>query len=330
MAGAEHWWLVLNGNAANAAGLREAVEARRAAGLRVDVRVTWEHGDAARYVDEALRRAVDCVFAAGGDGTLGEVAGALAAHGSRGRHLPDLAVLPLGTANDFATAAGIPPALEEAFGLAGQPGRSVDILRVRTATRVRWCMNLATGGFGTQATVDVNDGLKKYLGGLSYILSGVAAVRRAEPQYVELRGADFRWSGPMIALGIGNARQAGAGQVLCPDAYIDDGLLDVAVVPELTGELAATLATALTEGRQAALDDVAERRALPWVEVVAREPLTLNLDGEPMESTRFRIDCLPGRLRLRLPADCPLLQDPYGGVARAAMPVDRMRGAEPL
>ena len=37
------------------------------------------------------------------------------------------------------------------------------------------------------------------------------------------------------------------------------------------------------------------------------EPLTLNLDGEPVESRHFRIDCVPGRLRMHVPADSPLL-----------------------
>jgi lipid kinase YegS len=329
MARVEHWRLIVNGNAANAAGLREAVQARRERGFRVDVRLTWEHGDARRHVEAALRDRVDCVFAAGGDGTLGEVAGALAEH-VPDEDAPDLAIIPLGTANDFATAAGIPADIEGAFDLAGEPARRVDILRVKAGPHLRWCMNLATGGFGTQATTDVHDGLKKYLGGLSYLLGGVAALARAESRDVELRGPGFRWSGAMIALGVGNARQAGAGQVLCPDALIDDGLLDVAVVRELSGELAATLATALTDGRQAALDDVAERWAMPWVEITADGPLTLNLDGEPVEATRFRVDCLPARLRLRLPASCPLLRNVPAGVLHAVAAADRVRGAEPL
>ena len=39
-------------------------------------------------------------------------------------------------------------------------------------------------------------------------------------------------------------------------------------------------------------------------------PLRLTLDGEPVESTRFRIDCVPGRVRMHLPAGCPLRSQP--------------------
>src|SRR5690606_27727453 len=115
------------------------------------------------------------------------------------------------------------------------------------------------------------------------------------------------WAGDFIALGVGNGRQAGGGQALCPDALVDDGLLDVTIVPELSGELGAALVALLRDGREAALDQAAVRARLPWLEIEADAPLALNLDGEPIESARFRIDCVPGRLRMHLPAGCPLL-----------------------
>jgi len=55
---------------------------------------------------------------------------------------------------------------------------------------------------------------------------------------------------------------------------------------------------------------VAVRRQLPWVEIETPEPLTLNLDGEPVESTRFHIDCVARRVRMHLPPGCPLLRPP--------------------
>jgi len=45
----------------------------------------------------------------------------------------------------------------------------------------------------------------------------------------------------------------------------------------------------------------AVRARLPWLEIEAPDGLTLNLDGEPMQGTRFRVDVLPGRLHLRAP-----------------------------
>jgi lipid kinase YegS len=306
---ARHWRLIINGKSAGDDALREAVIAMRERGFELDVRVTWEAGDAERYVSEAIADGADTIIAAGGDGTLSDVATTLAHRDEPAAQLPALGLVPLGTANDFASAAGIPlaplPALEL---IADSPVVALDLLRlVAEDGVVHWCANLASGGFGTQVTVETDDGLKKMLGGLAYLITGISRLGRIEPIQARLQGPDFSWEGDLIALGIGNGRQAGGGQALCPDALIDDGLLDLTVVPELSGEVAATVGALVTAGKAAALERVAIRAQLPWLEIDAPEPLTLNLDGEPVQSRHFRIDCIPGRVRMHLPADCLML-----------------------
>lgn len=305
---ASSWFLILNGKAAGDEALREAVAAQREAGRRLAVRVTWERGDAERYVREAVAAGATHVVAGGGDGTLREVAGALAGTDRDAGALPALGVLPLGTANDFASAAGIPEAPADALALiAGAAPVAVDLLRLRADDAVHWCANLASGGFGTRITLETREGLKKMLGGLAYFLTGIARLGRIEPTPARLRGPGFEWAGEFIALGVGNGRQAGGGQALCPEALIDDGLLDVTVVPELSGEVAATIGAVVSEGKAAALEQVAARARLPWIEIESRQPLPLNLDGEPVQARHFRIDCVPDRVRMALPADSPLL-----------------------
>lgn len=305
------WYLILNGKSAGDDAVRDAVQALRSQDIALEVRVTWEEGDAERYVAEALEQGATHVVAGGGDGSLREVASALAHRDGNAGALPSLGLLPLGTANDFASAAGIPDDALAALELVRDAApRAVDLLRLDADGVAHWAANLASGGFGTQVTVETHDGLKKLLGGLAYLVTGMAKMGRIETIAARMRGPGFSWAGNFIALGIGNGRQAGGGQALCPDALVDDGLLDVTVVPELSGAVGGTLATLLKEGREAALDEVAVRARLPWLEIEADAPLVLNLDGEPVESTRFRIACVPGRVRMHLPAGCPLLGSP--------------------
>jgi len=305
---ATHWRLILNGKSAGDDAVREAVETMRAGGVTLDVRVTWEHGDAARYVDEAIEDGVRCVIAGGGDGTLGEVATALAERGEDAKALPALAAIPLGTANDFATAATIPTDPLEALQLiADTPSHAIDLLRVDADGERHWCINLASGGFGTEVTVETDEGLKKLLGGLAYLVTGIARMGRIEPIAAHVYGDGFDWRGALIALGIGNGRQAGGGQILCPDARIDDGLLDLTVIPELEGEMATTVATLMREGRSAALERVGERARMRALTVESDTPMALNLDGEPVQARRFEVVCVPARLRMHLPEHCPLL-----------------------
>ena len=305
------WCLILNGKSAGDDALREAVATMRQRGIALSVRVTWEAGDAERHVSEAIAEGVDTLVAAGGDGTLSEVATTLAHRDETADALPTLGLVPLGTANDFASAAGIPDEPLAALELvAAAPAVAIDLIRLEAEDGTHWCANLASGGFGTQVTVETDEGLKKMLGGLAYLVTGISRLGRIDPVQIDVRGPGFAWEGGMIALGIGNGRQAGGGQALCPDARVDDGLLELTVVPELSGEVAATVGTLVTEGKAAALERVAVRAQLPWMEIDAPEPLTLNLDGEPVQSRHFRIDCVAGRVRMHLPPDSPLRSPP--------------------
>lgn len=95
--------LILNGKSAGNDLLRQAITELREDGARIHVRVTFEKGDAARYIDEGIRLGAETIISGGGDGTINEIAGALIDLNTA--HRPVMGILPLGTANDFATSA---------------------------------------------------------------------------------------------------------------------------------------------------------------------------------------------------------------------------------
>ncbi|MFC4726732.1 lipid kinase YegS [Coralloluteibacterium thermophilus] len=308
------WHLILNGKNANDETVRDAVGALRERGRRIAVRVTWEQGDAHRYTLEAIAAGASAVVAAGGDGTLHHVCNALAGTGLDAGALPAVAVLPLGTANDFARAAGIPEEPEEALDLVDRvPARPVDLVRVIPQRgRERWCVNVVTAGFATRITTDTPPELKKLLGGAAYFLTGMTRMGSVRAAHGRLRGPDFEWAGDFLVLAVGNGRQAGGGQALTPEARLDDGVFDLMLLPPPPeGEFAAALGALLRHGR-AALLDAAVRRRLTWLEIEAEEGLSLNLDGEPLQASRLRIEAARGRLRMHLPAATPLLPDGEG------------------
>ncbi|HSX70209.1 MAG TPA: lipid kinase YegS [Pseudomonas sp.] len=289
--------LILHGKQAQNEEVRAAVMAWREAGWDLGVRLTWEGGDAARLVDEALAAGYPTLIAGGGDGTLREVAEALALAGGTA----SLALLPLGTANDFARAAGIPLAPAEALSLLGFEARPIDLGEVDG----QLFLNMATGGFGSKVTVNTPEELKSLLGGAAYFLTGLRRFSEVRSAFGRFRGPDFSWEGDFLALGIGNGRQAGGGHVMCPQASIDDGLLDICIVPA-SQDLVGTLGTLLSGGILG-LEAVSISARLPWLEVEAPEGLDINLDGEPLEGHRLRFAARPGALRLHLPNISPLL-----------------------
>ncbi|MEB5756957.1 lipid kinase YegS [Citrobacter cronae] len=291
--------LILNGKSADNLPLRETIAQLRDEGVEIHVRVTWEKGDAQRYVDEARRLGVATVIAGGGDGTINEVSTALIQ--SQGGNVPALGILPLGTANDFATSVGIPEALDKALKLAiAGNATEIDMVQVNDKTCF---INMATGGFGTRITTETPEKLKAALGGVSYFIHGLMRMDTLKPDVCDIRGEDFHWQGKALVIGIGNGRQAGGGQQLCPTALINDGLLQLRI---FTGEeLLPGLLSALTqsEDNPNIIDG-----ASSWFDIRAPHEITFNLDGEPLSGQEFHIEILPAALRCRLPPDCPLLR----------------------
>jgi lipid kinase YegS len=168
-------------------------------------------------------------------------------------------------------------------------------------------LNMATGGFGSQVTANTSEDLKKVLGGAAYLFTGLSRFSELHAAYGELHGPDFQWSGELLALGIGNGRQAGGGHVLCPQALADDGLLDISILPA-PQEVVGTLKSLLAEGF--GIDNMFVRARLPWVEIKVSEGLYINLDGEPLEGDSLRFSARPAALRVHLPEDSPLLSVP--------------------
>ncbi|AYN15266.1 lipid kinase YegS [Pseudomonas monteilii] len=287
--------LILHGKQAMNEELRSAVHDLRGTGWALDVRVTWEAGDAQRLVGEALSAGYSHIVAGGGDGTLRDVAEAMGLAGADA----SLALLPLGTANDFARAAGIPLEPAAALALLNTPAQAVDLGQAGD----QLFLNMATGGFGSQVTASTSEDLKKVLGAAAYLFTGLSRFSELQAASVELQGPDFQWQGSLLALGIGNGRQAGGGQVLCPEAVVNDGLLDIAILPapqEVVGALRDLLAG----------DGLFVRARLPWVDIKSSQGLDINLDGEPLQADNLRFQVRPAAIRLHLPVGSPLLSRP--------------------
>lgn len=288
--------LILHGKQALNETVRAAVQNKRDQGWELAVRMTWEAGDARRLVDEALAAGYRQIVAGGGDGTLRDIAEAMAVNSTRA----SLVLMPLGTANDFARAANIPLEPDQALDLLDIEPRAIDLGEVSGQV----FLNMATGGFGSQVTANTSEELKKVLGGAAYLFTGLSRFSELHAAYGELHGPDFQWSGDLLALGIGNGRQAGGGHVLCPAALADDGLLDISILPA-PQEVVGTLKSLLADGF--GIESMFVRARLPWIEIKASEGLCINLDGEPLEGDSLRFSARPAALLVHLPERSPLL-----------------------
>ncbi len=299
-------FLILHGKSAQDPRVREAVQAVRAEGHEVAVRVTWEGGDAARLATEAVMAAregrVDRIVAGGGDGTVNEVFAAAFRAGPFGQC--SFGILPLGTANDFARSTGIPiDDMTAALRLAiAAPVRRIDLGVLNDSPFV----NLVSGGFGSRVTAETDPALKRALGGFAYVLTGLSRARQLTACKGRFTARDFSWEGSFLALAIGNGRQAGGGIPLCTDAVLDDGELDLMIVPELDrGASLDALGRFLQKG-PGGVDDLKIAVRSPWIAFESDEDIFINLDGESRSVSRFHVTCHKAALPVHL-GDTPLL-----------------------
>ena len=302
---------IVNGKAAADPGLRSAIGQLRDEGVTIEVRVTWEGGDAARYAAEAARDEVDVVAACGGDGTVNEVVNGVLQETESPQTA--LGVVPYGTANDFATACGIPARdpLQAFRLLATEAPRKIDVGKVND----RYFINVVSGGFGAEVTARTPAEMKRVLGGAAYTLMGVVTAAKMSPYRAtftaaEGTAAEGTETADILVITVANGRQCGGGIQVAPHALLDDGALDILVVRDVAlgdfGSLLSELAN-LQLGKGNCVAHVRQ----PAFALETDSPLQMNLDGEPIRDTRFRFETLTRRLPFVLPATAPLDQNPH-------------------
>lgn len=296
--------LILNGKKADDPGIRDAIDALD--GHTISVSVTRGDGDASRMTEAALERAaageIDTIVAGGGDGTVNQVF-SVAANAATPPQC-SFGILPAGTANDFANGANLPLGdPHSAFDVAiGTPARAIDLGRIGDRTFV----NAATGGFGAQVTVETDPDLKRALGGLAYILTGLARAGELTAHHGTFRGDGFSWSGTFVAMAIANGRLAGGGLPLCPDALLDDGLLDLTVIRAVGADSPDDPIGHLLREGLTGIEPIRITARSPWFSYEGDSPMAVNLDGEPMKLARFDATVLPRHLQVHLGPGAPL------------------------
>lgn len=295
--------VIANPKAAADPLLREAVESMRQRGHVLEVNPTWEAGDGARLCREALAKKAKRIIAAGGDGLLNEVANSLLTTDTSTDAC--LGTLPYGTANDFARANGIDPALPRVAlqtALEAGPTR-IDVVRCND----RYFINSCTAGFGAEVTSDTQSGAKNLLGSFSYLLSALAKAPELTPYQLEIDCDDVHWRGEAVGFALTNGRQAGGGIVVSPDAKLDDGVFDGLLFRSMSLSSTLYLLQQLSTGERPASNGDVERLHGRNIRIRSNRPLPMTLDGEPVIASEFELSLEPRRLNLALPVDSPLL-----------------------
>ena len=184
-----------------------------------------ESRDAQHLMALARRAAAekpDVIVSLGGDGTHHYVL-----NGMIGSEIP-LGIIPCGSGNDLAKGLGIPTQA----GAAAEVLRAGHVRRVdlgRAGNTVYGC--IAGAGFDSVVTRYANDRVRRLRGSWAYAWSILRCLKSYRPEPLKVVSDVQEFVGEVIFAVVGNNVSYGGGIHLTPRAKLDDGLLDVCIVP---------------------------------------------------------------------------------------------------
>jgi len=271
-------------------------------GVDCDFAVTTRRKEATYLAQEAQQQGHKNIFIVGGDGTINEVV--------NGLYMEDvtLGVIPAGCGNDFAKMLGIKNIKDGISPILSGYKKSVDV----------GCMNdiyfINNLGIGLDAyVVYIKERLKKpkgrftpldnkYLTGFTYLFPVLKAILNFSPFQVEIESGDFKFSGQVLGISIGNGRFHGGLFPLTPQARIDDGLLDLCVIKKVNRLKAFFSLSKAVKGRHLSLREVQTHRAERF-SIYSEEPFFVHSDGELSDYplNRIEVGVLKRKLAFLLP-----------------------------
>ena len=280
------------GRAARIVGwLRERLHARPDARLEV----TRRAGDAERWAADAAGDGHDRVVAVGGDGTIQEVVNGLV----NGAQTATLGIVPMGSGNDLARSLRLPRDPHDCWTQAiGSRERHVDLVHADDGTgRSRWFSSAGGIGFDARVAAAMATRTGWQRSRLGYLLTTLIELRRFENRRVELTLDGERQERDVLFVAIANGAYYGGGMRICPDAEVDDGMLDLCIVGNLSRLAALREIPNLYRGTHVGHPAVEMARATR-IEIDGDPDTLVHLDGEPFGHLPLNVRVAPRRLML--------------------------------
>ena len=263
------------------------------------VSVTNGAGEATQLARQAVAEGFDFIVAAGGDGTLNEVVNGIAESVEKVR----VGLVPLGTGNDFARMLALPDSIEACLDVLAQGHvKPIDLVRV-TSDQARYFVNVSAGGFSGTVNEKLTPEIKKSWGPLAYLRCAAEALPelRAYRTTIVLDDTatlEFDLYNAIVA----NGRFVAGGTAIAPEASIDDGLLDLVLVPKAAAGDIAVVAAQIMMGTHLSSDAVVFRRAAK-IAVHSSPGMWFNVDGELVGNDPAVFEVMPRVLQFVVPQE---------------------------
>jgi diacylglycerol kinase (ATP) len=293
--------IVLNPTSGAGEGKRVRAEVERELhrrGLDFAIAETEGPGHAVELARAAVSAGASIVVAAGGDGTIHEVANGILSVGAA--TTTALGMIPIGRGNDFVKVVqGTRPRAQAYDTLAAGVRGRVDAGLVTWHGGAEWFVNAVGTGIDVEVVRQIAR-TRKLPAALVYIVGLVKALVRfrAIPLRITVDGREFDREVMLVA--VANGTTVGGRFKLCPAATPDDGRLDVCIIDAVSLWRAARVASRILRGVHVGLPVVHMLTAREvTIQAIDDAPIFMQMDGElrePAEVTSVRVSIAPGVL----------------------------------
>ncbi|MCA9899367.1 MAG: diacylglycerol kinase family lipid kinase [Anaerolineales bacterium] len=271
----------------------EVQAAFAAAGLTADVVQTQKPQEGIALAETAVADGYDVVVAAGGDGTLSEVANGLLRAAGDGPTVP-FGILPIGTANDFSDMVGLPRDLNQAVQvIARGQTRQVDAGRIND----HFFINNCAVAMEPMITLE-NIRMKRLSGELRYVVALLKGLVKLKAWNMQVRWDDGGHDGPAYLLSVCNGPRTG-GFYMAPEAAVDDGLFDFVFAPEVPKLTVLSILVRLFRKTHIFHPQVVYGRTT-HIHITSSPGTPIHADGEIIAeaATQIEYEILPGKLTM--------------------------------
>jgi YegS/Rv2252/BmrU family lipid kinase len=269
------------------------------AGLLFTIDYTNATGNYTLLKEKVIADRFTDIIIVGGDGSVNQVVQAFAAQRIR------FGILPVGSGNGLARAAGIPTKIKRALQVIIEGNTmQVDAFTINDAFS---CM---LSGLGFDAQVAHNFARKAKRGLFNYTKESLLHFFKAQPYGFEIKLPEFSFFTDAFLISIANSNQFGNNVTIAPQAKLNDGLLDVIVVQKMHKvKLPYAILKQLSGNNkmQQLVEDMEHKNIVyfqtPSLEISNLKLAPLHIDGEAVASAQhLSVKVLPNYFTLFVPA----------------------------
>ncbi len=265
-----------------------------------------KHPGHAEAIAKMYSVAEECrIYSVGGDGTVNEIVNGLAGTPA------SLGIIPTGSGNDFIRSLNIAPdILNDIKTLISQTingtVKTIDFAKVNE----KYFINISSIGFDANVVFNADKFKKKpgITGSMAYLLSIIYTVfkHKISKIRVDIDGKKLNIDALLVA--VANGKYYGGGMMPAPDAVLDDGLMDICMVSEVSRIKILNLFPKYMKGKHSVINEVSFYKGKRLL-IDSDEDLCVNIDGEIISASSVKFEIVEAGIKIIIPQSQTNIED---------------------